>query len=134
MKALTRLTAVIFTGIGGLLVGHFLIQHGPCDTWYLKNSYCCKSYHTAHAEKLLLDNHNHFHVASDHGYCTSNDPMIGEGIAQLIDLEDEWVLVHAQNILEATVSSSGDISKGHYVTKVTSSSLPLYLLKSSFLL
>jgi hypothetical protein len=129
------LTAVTLVGVGALLGSYFSIQQKSCNTWCLQNSYSYKYDHTVNIGRLSLNTQNRFCVDGNQEYGTSfNDSTVREGISQLIDLEDERVLALDQNRLEGKASSSYNISACHYLKKVTSSSLPLYLLKSSFIL
>ena len=137
MNAVRNVVAVtlmlIVTGI--LLGSNFSIQRGPCYAGGLLAGGCYTCGHAEQTEKSLLNKCDRCHDDNRHEYGTSfNTAPLREGVAQLIDLEDEWVLALDQNRLEGKASSSYNISACHYLKKVTSSSLPLYLLKSSFIL
>jgi hypothetical protein len=134
MNAFKMLTAVTLIGMGALLGSYISIQQKSCNTWCLQNSYSYKYDHTVNKGRLLLNTQNRFCVDGNQGYGTSiNDFTVREGISQLTDLDDERVLAPDQNRLEGKISSAGTISTCHCI-KVTFSSLPLYLLNSSFLL
>lgn len=62
-----------------------------------------------------------------------NTAPFGDGLAQLIDLENEGPVTYDGHSLEGKTSSPKNSSIFHYV-KVSFTFLPLYLLKSSFLL
>lgn len=136
MNALRNAVAVILTLIvTGLLLGsNFSIQQAPCYASGLLAGSCYTCAHAIQTEKSLLNKYDRCHDDNKHGYGTSlNAAPFREGVAQLIDVEDEGAVTFDHNRLEGKISSSGTSSTCHCI-KVTFSSLPLYLLKSSFLL
>jgi hypothetical protein len=134
MNAVRNVVSVTLTLIvtGILLGSNFSIQRGPCYAGGLLAGGCYTGGHAEQTEKSLLNKCDRCHDDNKHEYGTSfNTAPLREGVAQLIDLEDEGAVTFDHNRLEGKISSSGTCSTCHCI-KVAYSSLPIYLLKSSF--
>jgi len=135
MNVLRRLTVVIVIIMGSSLGTVFSSQVEPSHPYCIPNIHLCKWDGTINTGSQICNSNHYPHGKGNYGYCVlCEDPSAREGITQLIDLDDEGALALDQNRSGKKASASGKISACHYLRKVTSSSLPLYLLKSSFLL
>lgn len=135
MNVLRRLTVsiviVIATGLGTA----FFTQVVLCHPYGIRNYYLCKWNGEIRDARQICSSNGDSHSKGNYGNCIlCEETSFSESIAQFIDLEDENTLTLDHNRSGEKVSPSGTISTCHYLRKCNSSYLPLYLLKSSFLL
>jgi hypothetical protein len=135
MCALRRSTAIALIAMGTVLSINFFIQPVPCYSNCLQYGFHDTYDHTVDISSLFSHTQSHPHAVSSHDFFTlCNDPSVRDGIIQSIDLEDEWALTLNQNRSDVKDYSSANISSYHHSGNVSASHLPLYLLKSAFLL
>lgn len=135
MKALRKLATVSLLGTG-LVLGFFSsLPSGHCNSRSSRCSCpdtCDRDIDTG---RLFLNTQNRFCARGNP--CDSsafNDSAVREGAPQSIDLEDDGVSAPHKNIIR-TISSPPCIKiHDHCINKTSALCIPLYLLKSSFLL
>ena len=135
MQVLRRFTAVKILVMGAWLVFIFAMQPELCYSCSIRNNFIDTCDSRIDTGMLFLNTQNRFHPGCKHGDSSSfNDPTVREGIPQSIDLEDDGTLAPHPNISSTKVTPSSEINSDHHINKANALFIPLYLLKSSFLL
>lgn len=121
--------------IGAWLGKNLAIQPGFCYSCPIRVSTIGACEHGIDKAISLFNVQNRFHAGRNDGDSASfGDSTVSDGMPQLLDLEDDGVLAPGPNTSGIKVSPCSEINSTHHINRAKGPGIPLYLLKSSFLL